>query len=139
MRSNKYQLATRNVNQQRYRDNWWRVFLLEITIHYDAFLLELIIKNVLFILVSVHIFRHMAIIPWRNETLTGYPFGLKTAPSLFQKSMTRIFEPILSSALSVYVMASHLLAEYEIFCDKKSWWDQCYIFIENVGLCSEIV
>jgi len=38
-------------------------------------------------------------IPNAHFQWTVLPFGLKVAPSLFQKAMTRIFEPILTSAL----------------------------------------
>ncbi len=41
-------------------------------------------------------------IPDHHYQWTVLPFGLKTAPSLFQKAMIRIFEPILQSAL-VYI------------------------------------
>ena len=41
-------------------------------------------------------------IPNAQYQWTVLPFGLKTAPSLFQKAMTRIFEPLLSSAI-IYI------------------------------------
>ncbi|XP_058005346.1 uncharacterized protein LOC131181332 [Hevea brasiliensis] len=41
-------------------------------------------------------------IPTAQYQWTVLPFGLKTAPSVFQKAMTRIFEPILHSAL-IYI------------------------------------
>ncbi|XP_057989380.1 uncharacterized protein LOC131172506 [Hevea brasiliensis] len=41
-------------------------------------------------------------IPTAQYQWTVLPFGLKTAPSVFQKAMTRIFEPFLHSAL-IYI------------------------------------
>lgn len=41
-------------------------------------------------------------IPNAQYQWTVLPFGLKVAPSLFQKAMTRIFEPILNSIL-IYI------------------------------------
>ena len=41
-------------------------------------------------------------IPNAQYQWTTLPFGLKVAPSLFQKAMTKIFEPILESTL-VYI------------------------------------
>ena len=41
-------------------------------------------------------------IPNAHFQWTVLPFGLKVAPSLFQKTMTRILEPILTSAL-IYI------------------------------------
>jgi len=43
---------------------------------------------------------------------TVLPFGLKVTPSLFQKAMTRIFEPILTSAL-IYIDDILLFSPYE--------------------------
>ena len=41
-------------------------------------------------------------IPQHHYQWTVMPFGLKTAPSLFQKAMTKIFSPIMKNAL-IYI------------------------------------
>ncbi|WJX18453.1 hypothetical protein P8452_08249 [Trifolium repens] len=62
---------------------------------------------------------------------TVLPFGLKVAPSLFQKAMTRIFEPILDSIL-IYIDDVLLFSK----CEKthKQLLDQFFHIAQKYGM-----
>ena len=60
-------------------------------------------------------------------------FGLKTAPSLFQKSMTKIFQPILHTTL-IYI--GDILIFFENEAQHFTLLEQFYQIVHSHGIMS---
>ncbi|WVZ01682.1 hypothetical protein V8G54_022488, partial [Vigna mungo] len=70
-------------------------------------------------------------IPNAQYQWTVLPFGLKVAPSLFQKAMTKIFEPILENAI-IYIDDILLFSKHIV--THKKLLDQFFSLADQYGI-----